>query len=136
MNCALSYLTGVCALILTVSKGEKIDPVFSPVLSIPFQIYYRRENKRRDRVYGPVDPDAKIDTSKLADEVRVVPHITILDFISLLLISDTGIQVPSVVIMMMLACRLCISMINVAELTSLSLKCVDALFLDKSTAPV
>lgn len=48
VNCALSYLTGVCALILT--------------------IYYRRENKRRDRVYGPVDPDAKIDTSELADE--------------------------------------------------------------------
>ncbi|GJJ14844.1 hypothetical protein Clacol_009112 [Clathrus columnatus] len=31
-------------------------------------IYYRFENKRRDRSYGQVDSDAKVDTSKLADD--------------------------------------------------------------------
>ncbi|GJJ14843.1 hypothetical protein Clacol_009111 [Clathrus columnatus] len=33
-------------------------------------IYYRFENKRRDRSYGQVDSDAKVDMSKLADDIE------------------------------------------------------------------
>ena len=35
------------------------------------QIYYRRENKRRDRLFGQPMKNAVVDTSVLADEVCV-----------------------------------------------------------------
>ncbi|GJJ14842.1 hypothetical protein Clacol_009110 [Clathrus columnatus] len=54
VNSGLQFLAALCAVVLT--------------------IHYRRENKRRDRVYGQVDPDAKVDTSKLADDVRVMKY--------------------------------------------------------------
>ncbi|KAF8635367.1 hypothetical protein AX15_000372 [Amanita polypyramis BW_CC] len=46
--CALSWLAVVCALILTAS--------------------YRRDNARRDREYGVPKPNARVDTSELADK--------------------------------------------------------------------
>lgn len=39
------------------------------------QIYYRLENRRRDRKYGVPERDAAVDTTELADEVRVVPAV-------------------------------------------------------------
>ncbi|KAF8348602.1 MFS general substrate transporter [Amanita rubescens] len=56
VSCALSWLAVICALILTTS--------------------YRRDNARRDRKYGVPEPDARVDTSELADkapEFRYVP---------------------------------------------------------------
>jgi len=56
VSCALSWLAVICALILTIS--------------------YRRDNARRDRKYGIPEPDARVDTSELADkapEFRYVP---------------------------------------------------------------
>ncbi|GJJ06990.1 hypothetical protein Clacol_001188 [Clathrus columnatus] len=47
VNCSLQFLAAFLAVVLS--------------------IYYRSENKRRDRLYGQVDLDAKVDTSKLAD---------------------------------------------------------------------
>ncbi|KAI0036109.1 MFS general substrate transporter [Vararia minispora EC-137] len=45
--CALMFLASICALALSA--------------------YYRWENQRRDRVHGPVSPDAPVDTSVDAD---------------------------------------------------------------------
>ncbi|VDC05700.1 unnamed protein product [Peniophora sp. CBMAI 1063] len=54
--CALEFLAAICAAVLVV--------------------YYKRENARRDRVYGKVHPDAFVDTSELADKApdfRYIP---------------------------------------------------------------
>ncbi|KIJ22400.1 hypothetical protein M422DRAFT_197193, partial [Sphaerobolus stellatus SS14] len=48
VSCALQFLAVVCAVILT--------------------IYFRYENKRRDRIYGRVDPNERVDTRELADQ--------------------------------------------------------------------
>ncbi|KAI0738943.1 MFS general substrate transporter [Daedaleopsis nitida] len=48
VNCALDFLATAVAVLLTVS--------------------YRLENRHRDEIYGKVDPNAPVDTSKLADK--------------------------------------------------------------------
>ena len=51
MTAALEFLAALSALVLTIS--------------------YRIENRRRDRLYGVPDPLAPVDTTELADKVRV-----------------------------------------------------------------
>jgi len=48
ISCALEFLAALCAIVLSVS--------------------YRRDNSRRDRLYGRPDGNAKVDTSELADK--------------------------------------------------------------------
>ncbi|KAJ7778141.1 MFS general substrate transporter [Mycena metata] len=50
ISCALEFLAAVLSLVLSVS--------------------YRRENARRDKVYGKPNPDARVDTSELADKAN------------------------------------------------------------------
>lgn len=49
ITCALQAWATVCAIILYIS--------------------YKRDNQQRDAFYGKPDPDATVDTSKLADKV-------------------------------------------------------------------
>ncbi|KAF8636920.1 hypothetical protein AX17_003171 [Amanita inopinata Kibby_2008] len=56
VSCALEFLVVICSLVLTIS--------------------YRRDNARRDKLYGKPEPDARVDTSELADKApnfRYVP---------------------------------------------------------------
>ncbi|KAF8652407.1 hypothetical protein AX16_004435 [Volvariella volvacea WC 439] len=56
ISCALAFLAALCALVLTAS--------------------YRIENTRRDRLYGKPEPNARVDTSVLADKApnfRYIP---------------------------------------------------------------
>ena len=50
VTCALEFLAAIVAIVLTVN--------------------YRLENKRRDSKYGTPHPNATVDTSELADQVR------------------------------------------------------------------
>ncbi|KIJ39717.1 hypothetical protein M422DRAFT_60684 [Sphaerobolus stellatus SS14] len=50
VSCALQFLASLCAAALS--------------------IHFRHENKRRDRVYGRVDPNEKVDTRELADKAE------------------------------------------------------------------
>ena len=50
MTCALEFLAAIVAIVLTIN--------------------YRLENKRRDSKYGTPHPNATVDTSELADQVR------------------------------------------------------------------
>jgi len=54
------------------------------------QISYRRDNARRDRLYGKSTPNAKVDTHKLADKVCQIHRGKVTtDGCCRLLISDT-----------------------------------------------
>jgi len=55
ISCALEFLAAACGIILT--------------------IYYRMENKRRDREYGVPEPHAEVDTSVLADEAPMFRYV-------------------------------------------------------------
>ncbi|KAI6019896.1 major facilitator superfamily domain-containing protein [Pisolithus orientalis] len=55
ITCALMAWATVCAVILYVS--------------------YKRDNKRRDELYGKPDPDATVDTSELADKAPMFRYI-------------------------------------------------------------
>ncbi|KAG6335126.1 hypothetical protein ID866_3966 [Astraeus odoratus] len=55
ITCALQAWATVCAIILYIS--------------------FRRENKRRDALYGKPDPDATVDTSELADKAPMFRYI-------------------------------------------------------------
>jgi len=48
ISCALEFLAAICSIILSIS--------------------YRRDNRKRDQAYGVPDPDARVDTSVLADK--------------------------------------------------------------------
>ena len=50
MTCALEFLAAIVAIVLTTN--------------------YRLENRRRDSKYGTPHPNATVDTSELADQVR------------------------------------------------------------------
>ena len=50
VTCALEFLAAIVAIVLTIN--------------------YRLENKRRDSKYGTPHPNATVDTSELADQVR------------------------------------------------------------------
>ena len=50
MTCALEFLAAIVAIVLTIN--------------------YRLENKRRDSKHGTPHPNATVDTSELADQVR------------------------------------------------------------------
>ncbi|KAI6044007.1 major facilitator superfamily domain-containing protein [Pisolithus marmoratus] len=65
ITCTLMAWATVCATILYVS--------------------YKRDNKRRDELYGKPDPDATVDTSELADKVSDFDYLT-----SLLTVRHTG----------------------------------------------
>ncbi|THH23187.1 hypothetical protein EUX98_g7988 [Antrodiella citrinella] len=53
--CALEFLAAICGIILT--------------------IYYRLENRRRDREYGVPERDAAVDTTELADEAPLFRYV-------------------------------------------------------------
>jgi hypothetical protein len=46
------------------------------VLSLIMHVLLDRENKRRDRVYGPVVPNAEIDVSEQGDYNRQFRYMT------------------------------------------------------------
>ncbi|EJD05399.1 MFS general substrate transporter [Fomitiporia mediterranea MF3/22] len=56
VSCALEFLAAICALILSAS--------------------YFWDNRRRDRIYGKPEPEAKVDTSELADKAPLFRYLT------------------------------------------------------------
>ena len=69
VSSALMFLAALCAAILSVSIV--LLPIYPWIWSlIALQISYRRENARRDRVYGQPRPGNRVNTHELADEVN------------------------------------------------------------------
>jgi MFS family permease len=81
---AISLIIGQCSSLISSTVFPKEDaPFFTTgcaigcgmsgsivVLSLIMHFLLDRENKRRDRVYGPVDPNAEIDVSEQGDYNR------------------------------------------------------------------
>lgn len=70
VSCALQFLGALAAVILTVSTSAIL--VLHAYTNYVRQISYRNDNKRRDIKYGKPVQDMPVDTSELADKVRIV----------------------------------------------------------------
>ena len=69
-TCGLQFLSAAVALVLTVSSIPKNRSTRAKQGYFVPKAYYIWENRRRDQIYGKPDPDAAVDVSELADEVR------------------------------------------------------------------
>lgn len=72
MSCALQFLGALAAVILTVSPGlQLLCLVALAHIHCVRKISYRNDNKRRDEKCGKPVQGEPVDTSELADKVRV-----------------------------------------------------------------
>ena len=68
----LALLDGVMSYVISHRRGFIITCAlqgWATACAIVLYISYKRDNQRRDAFYGKPDPDATVDTSKLADKV-------------------------------------------------------------------
>lgn len=70
--CGFEFLGALLCLVLTVSPLRTVGSLFNTTQC--YQIYFRVENARRDRVYGVPEKEKIVDTRELADKVYLSPR--------------------------------------------------------------
>jgi hypothetical protein len=76
--CALEWLAAVCAIVLYVRISFLFLLSSSDCLPLSLYLFlhvktsYRLDNAKRDKLHGKVSLDEKVDTSELADKVRIL----------------------------------------------------------------